>query len=681
LYAGYTCVKGQAMPAFINDPRRLLHSHVRTAQGWRAIPVEQAMDEIGQRLAVIVAEHGPRSLATYYGTQLQNVPANPMMRAFMAALGSPMSFAASSVDKPGRPIAWAMLGRWMAPHVGFDRPRVALLLGINPFVNGLGGLPAGHPGTWLAEQLAAGMELIVVDPRRTDIAKRATLFLQPRPGHDIEILAAMLRVVLAEQRYDIEFVRENVRNLASLEQAVAPFAPARVAADAGLEEADLVQAARIFADAGRGYAVAGTGPHMAGRGTLLEYLALCLDTVCGHWQRAGETVRTTGVLGAPRAAAAQAIDPAPAYGFGERSRVRGLGMSAAGMPSATLAEEILLDGPGQVRALISCGGNPVAALPDERQTIEALEHLDLLVQVDPWMSATAKLAHYVIAPKMSPEMIGTTLKIETASHGYATGYGFSDDYAQYSAPVVDPPPGSEVIEDWELFYGLAQRLGLPLRLISQGGTEFDVDMREPPDAEALVELLSTGSRVPLSEVKSRPGGGFFPATPPVVVQPKEPGWNGRLDVGNRDMLIELANRARREQVRASGFPFRLLCRRMPHIVNSSYNARAAAGRGSENAAFVHPDDLAEMALTPGDLVEIESAHAAVTAVVDADPALRRGTVSMSFGFGSPPCKDHLARTLGASAARLLSTREDPDPFSGQPVMSSVPVALRKRLAR
>jgi anaerobic selenocysteine-containing dehydrogenase len=681
LYTGYTCLKGRAMPTFINDPNRLLRSRVRTALGWRDIPVEQAMDEIASRLSAIIAEHGPRSVATYYGTQLQNVPANPIMRAFMAALGSPMFFGASTLDKPGRPIAWTMLGRWMAPHVGFDRPRVALLLGINPLVNGLGGLPAGHPATWLTERLADGMELIVIDPRRTDTAKRATLFLQPRPGHDVEILAAMLRVVLTERRYDVEFVNENVRNLASLKEAVAPFTPARVAAEAGLEEGDIVKAARIFAGAGRGYATAGTGPHMAGSGTLLEYLALCLDTVCGHWQQAGETVRTAGVLAAPRTAVAQAMDPKPAYGFGERSRVRGLGMTAAGMPSATLAEEILLEGPGRVRALISCGGNPVAAMPDERQTVEALQSLDLLVQVDPWMAATAKLADFVIAPKMSPEMIGTTLKIETSSSGYATGYAFADDYAQYSAPVVDPPAGSEVIEDWELFYGLAQRLGLQLRLTGQDGTKFDLDMRERPDAEALVELLSTGSRVPLSEVKSQPGGAFFPATPPVVVQPKEPGWSGRLDVGNPDMLIELANRARREQVRPAGFPFRLLCRRLPHAVNSSYNARAAAGHESGNAAFVHPDDLAELALAPGDLVEIESAHAAVTAVVDGDPALRRGTVSMSFGFGSPQGEDHLVRKLGASAARLLSTCEDPDPFSGQPTMSSVPVAIRKRPER
>ena len=73
----------------------------------------------------------------------------------------------------------------------------------------------------------------------------------------------------------------------------------------------------------------------------------------------------------------------------------------ATLPSATLAEEILLDGPGRVRALISCGGNPLAAFPDHEQTFRALRHLDLLVQVDPFMSQTADLADYVIAPKMT----------------------------------------------------------------------------------------------------------------------------------------------------------------------------------------------------------------------------------------------------------------------------------------
>jgi predicted molibdopterin-dependent oxidoreductase YjgC len=64
LFGGYTCVKGRAMPSFLHDPARLLHSQVRTAAGFRPIPVERAMDEIATRLQAILAEHGPRSVAT-----------------------------------------------------------------------------------------------------------------------------------------------------------------------------------------------------------------------------------------------------------------------------------------------------------------------------------------------------------------------------------------------------------------------------------------------------------------------------------------------------------------------------------------------------------------------------------------------------------------------------------------
>jgi anaerobic selenocysteine-containing dehydrogenase len=234
LFEGYTCVKGRALPAFINGPGRLLRSLRRSPDGFEPIAVATAMDEIAARLSEIRDRHGPRSIATYYGTQLQNVPAGPLMRAFSAAIGSDMRFAASSLDKPGRSIAWAMLGKWQAPPQGFSAPDAVMMLGINPFVNGLGGIPAGHPGHWLSERLGSGMELIVVDPRRSDIAKRATLFLQPRPGHDIPILAAMLNVILSERLHDEQFTTENVRNLGALRGAVRAFEPRQVAARSGL---------------------------------------------------------------------------------------------------------------------------------------------------------------------------------------------------------------------------------------------------------------------------------------------------------------------------------------------------------------------------------------------------------------------------------------------------------------
>jgi anaerobic selenocysteine-containing dehydrogenase len=589
-----------------------------------------------------------------------------------------MKFGSFTLDKPGRAIAWAMLGKWQAPPQGFNATDVAVMIGINPLINGLGGIPSGHPGHWLNERLRSGMELIVIDPRRCHIAERATIFLQPRPGYDIPILAAMLNVILSERLHDEQFTTENVRNLDELHSAVRAFDPREVAARAGLEPADLERAARTFARAGRGYVCAGTGPHFAGQGTLLEYLALCLDTVCGHWMRAGEVAPNVGVFSAPISPRAQANDPAPAYGFGPRSRVRGLGMSVAGMPGATLAEEILIDGPDRVRALLSCGGNPLAAIPGHEQTVRAFERLDLLVQVDPFMSQTAELADYVIAPKMTPEMIGMTIRIEQSPTYYATGYGYPADYAQYCDPVVDPPADSEVIEDWEFFYGLAQRMHRDLHVTNQVGESFPLDMVNPPQPDELVAVLMSGSRVPLDQIKARPSGAYFPADPPVVVAAKEDGWTGRLDVGNKDMLADLTDHVRYDaDEQVDPYPFRLLCRRMPHVVNSSYNARVAVGRPGSNPAFMNSFDLMTLGLVMGQEIEIESAHGSIVALADVDDGLRDGSVSMMFGFGGARDDDHRdIHSMGSSVARLLSSSDYFDPYSGQPRMSSIPIRIR-----
>jgi anaerobic selenocysteine-containing dehydrogenase len=143
---------------------------------------------------------------------------------------------------------------------------------------------------------------------------------------------------------------------------------------------------------------------MAPRGNLTEYLMLCLNTLCGRWRRAGEAVANPGAL-LPKA------DPARAgAGSAPRARLRreaaraGLGSSAAGLPTGALAEEILEPGEGRIRALICVGSNPIAAWPDQHKTRRAMEALDLLVTLDMKLSATSRLAHYVIAPTLALEV-------------------------------------------------------------------------------------------------------------------------------------------------------------------------------------------------------------------------------------------------------------------------------------
>src|SRR5262249_10125716 len=159
---------------------------------------------------------------------------------------------------------------------------VGMLFGLNPLVSHLG-FASSSPLQWLRERKAEGMKLIVVDPRRTETAHHADIHLQLRPGEDVAVLAGVLHVILAEELEDADFVAAHTSGVDALRDAVAPFTPDVVARRADIDRDDLVEAARIFGSARRGFVGAGTGPNMSGHATLVEYLVLCLDTVCGHW--------------------------------------------------------------------------------------------------------------------------------------------------------------------------------------------------------------------------------------------------------------------------------------------------------------------------------------------------------------------------------------------------------------
>ncbi|MAG32635.1 MAG: molybdopterin dinucleotide-binding protein [Deltaproteobacteria bacterium] len=685
LYRGFCCVKGQNMAAVQQSPRRLLHSQKRQPDGRCApIPVEQAMDEIAERLRRILDEHGPRAIASYSGTMATNAGAanGAITTAFLKAIGSRMGFNSNTIDQPGKMVAAALFGSWMAPPTPFEQARVILLIGCNPLVALSGGLPHTNPGRALTDALARGVKLLVIDPRRSETARRAHLHLQPRPGEDVAIVAGLIRVILSEGLQDAAFLDEHVAGLDALRAAVDPFVPDEVARRADIAAEDLVRTARVFAGHGPGVATAGTGPNMSGHTTLFEYLVRCLNTICGRWQRAGDAVAEPATLGQPMPAKAQAMPPTTeyAYGFGERMRVRDLANTAAGMPTAALADEILRPGEGQVRALISHGGNPVAAWPDQLKTIEAMQALELSVQIDAKMSATANHADYVIAVKHPLEMPGITLTQEYLS-AYAVGFGTTAPYAQYTPALVAPPPGADVIEDWEFFYGLAQRLGvqLVLRPVSFLGTVRvagkAIDMIEKPTMDDLFDIVTQGSRIPLDEVRKRPAGALFP-DPQVLVAAADEGWTGRLDVGHERMMEDLAEVAAEQDEGDLEWPYRLVSRRQMNVLNSVGRDEPGQHRGrTTNPAYLHPEDLADLGVVEGDLIEIRSARASILGVVASDPDLRRGLVSMTHSWGDAPERDAEVREIGANTGRLTAVDEDYERYTGLPRMSNIPVSI------
>jgi anaerobic selenocysteine-containing dehydrogenase len=646
-----------------------------------ALPSQQAISEIAERLRHIVERHGPSAVAIYQGTSAHASSAAPAIaQGFLSALGSPLFFTTNTIDKGGRNVAQALHGSWQAPRQGWDRPGVALLLGINPFVS-YQGFPSGAPSRWLAENQARGMKLIVVDPRRTDVARRADRHLQARPGTDVHILASMISIILDENMEDADFVRKHTTGVDALRRAVSPFTPEYAAAEADIDVEDLVWSARAFASADRGFAVGGTGPQMTTNGVLVEYLLLNLEALCGHYLRAGEIARNAGTLFPTfPSAKAQASPPRNVFSTEPAFRVRNLRTTVAGPPTAALPDEMLLEGPGRIRALISLSGNPVAAIPGKRKVVEALRNLDLLVQIDPWMSETARLASYVIAPTMWLEAAGITL-VQDYSTSMAPAYGYADSYAQYSAAVAAPPEGADVVEEWQFFYRLAKEMGLALTLTGRmvGNTApIELDMNEPPDSDDILQMLARSGRVPLAEVRRHDGGALFP-DPSVRVAPQDPGWTGRLDMGNPTLRAALGKFAYPARPGQPQLPFRLVPRRAHHVHNSSCNVPATNRGRPYNPAFLAPDDVTALGISAEDLIEIYNSNGAIIAVAELDPGLRRGVVSMSHCFGDVDLSAERSDPLrhGASTNWLTSNDETYDTYTGQPLMSNVPVGVRR----
>jgi anaerobic selenocysteine-containing dehydrogenase len=710
-YFGFTCAKGRRLPEQHAHPERLLRSQKRGPDGrFAPIPSEQAMDEIAARLGEIVSKHGPRSVALYPGTYSGPHPASiPAGVGFMLGLGSKMVFTSAAIDQPGKHVANAIHGRWLGGSHVFDESDVWMLVGNNPLISMSGGIPPSNPSRRLRRAKARGLKLIVIDPRRTEVARFADLFLQPRAGEDPAILAAMLHVVIREDLVDAPFVLANVSGFEALARTVADCTPEWAAVRAGVDAGQIVAAARLFAAGPRGCAVAGTGPNMAPHGNLTEYLLLALNTLCGRWRRAGERVPNPGALLPPALGKAQASAPRPGWGKGESLRSRPLGNSAAGLPTAALSDEILYEGEERIRALVCLGSNPVAAWPDQRKAVAAMKKLELLVCLDPKLGATSKLAHYVIAPKLSLEVPGLSVSSEGVEQTYVA-HGYPEPYAQYTKAIVSPPPGADVVEEWEFFYGLAKRMGLaltcyPIRAeagVLRGRRDaFTLDLQKKPSTDEVLAGLMNGSRIPLDEIKRHPHGAIFdaehagPAFAPGpdrgFVAPADPGNVERLDVGNADMLRELDG-IRRESIAGVGAgtarPFQLISRRLPNVYNSSGRDLEGLQKGKTwNPAFVHPDDLAMLGLADGDLVEIASDHDTILGVVEPAPELRRGIVSMAHCYGEGPDGDdeqrgateraEQIRALGSSTGRLVDNLRDFDPYTGIPRMSAIPVQVTR----
>ena len=236
-----------------------------------------------------------------------------------------------------------------------------------------------------------------------------------------------------------------------------------------------------------------------------------------------------------------------------------------------------------------------------------------------------------------------------------------------------------MIQEWELFWGLAHRMRTPMTF---RGKPLDIDRKLTSDE--MFDVMMEGSRIPFEEIKGTPGGRLYPDAS-IRVEAREPGKDARLNVGFRRMMEDLRE-VRGEPLTGGAalepgeeYTHRLITRRMRQVFNGmGQQIPELMEKYSYNPAFLSPFDLRALGLEAGDIVEVASKHGAIRGVVESDDTVPSGVISMAHSWGdSVEREENTFRTWGSNTNKLVSFDEDFDPIYGMPRMTSLPVNIRK----
>ena len=336
------------------------------------------------------------------------------------------------------------------------------------------------------------------------------------------------------------------------------------------------------------------------------------------------------------------------------------------MLTNALAEEILEPGEGKVRCLFVCGGNPVVAFPDQLKTIAAMKDLELLVVIDHRMTPTAELAHYVIPPR---------LELERADVPTVMDRRFASAYVSYTPAVLQAD--GDLLSEWEVFAGLAQRLGTPIPL--PGG---DLPLDGSANDDMVLDYAFAKSRLAMSEIRAKRSTIHEELAIKVVAA--DPDASARFAVAPPDVVEEisvvLSEKTGAEVIDgfdATKFPFRLISRRLKHVLNSLGREIPGLARvGTTNAADMNPLDMRDLSLSDGELVRITSPSGEVVGVAEGSDTIKRGVISMSHSWGGS-ITDEDVRLHGTPTNRLCTVDSGRDPINGMAIQSAIPIAVTK----
>lgn len=656
LSQGYICPKAYAMKDLHEDPDVLKQPMIRRDGQLLPVSWDEALDFAAERIRDLQKQYGKDSLAFFPGNSAAHVPSLMLYTPVLAdALGTKQVYTSASVDtNPHLLVAMAMFGSLASiPVPDIDRCTYFLIIGANPLQsNGSLMTAPGVPRRLRAIQDKGG-KIVVVDPRRTETAAMADWHLPIRPGADACLLFAIVRILFEDGLVRPRHIEGLAKGIDELRVLCQPFTPEVASEASGIEASDIRRLAHELFNAERACVYGRIGSSMQQFGSVTNWLIVVVNVLTGNLDREGGSMFPQGVFEAIFLNDRCTETEMP-YGRWH-SRVRELPELGGTLPAAGMAEEMDTPGHGQVKGLITMGGNPVIAFPNGGGRLtDALKNLEFMMCIDIYINETTKYADVVLpSPSRfthSDFMIYFTILTVR-------------DYLRWSPPIFDLPDGA--LHDWDIICRLVSRLegitsqeaegralrGLYDQLKNQGnpvvaslsfeqvlqhlGTEgdqdrmFDLLVRSGPYGDHFGDRPGG---LTLEAMKAMPHGVDFGAVKPrienVIHFP-----DGKIDLAPPLIVSDILRlRDWMEHKEAEGL--QLIGRRQVRSYNSwTHNFKSLAKGPELCCLLMNPIDAEERGIRDGTKVSVSSRTGQLVVDVGLSDEMRRGVVSIPHGWG------------------------------------------------
>ena len=618
LNQGTMCAKGIAQVERLNHPDRLRYPLKRAgAKGegrWERISWEEALSMIAQKIqenidrgeqrAIAFAQGTPKGLELYMMIRLANLLKVP----HIATPGS-------ICHMPRETAALITCGFFPVPD--YDHPPALVLVwGSNLFQTN----EEGVIGSQLRRALDRGAKLITIDPRRTLLASRADLWLQPRPGSDLALALGMLKVIVEEGLYDERFVQDWTVGFEELKVLLKEYPLSRVSTLTWIAEDKIAAAARLYA---------GTRPACIQWGNALEHninsvqsarALMILKAVTGNLDVPGGNVNRVGpsVLRPGEFVLGKSFPD-------KREKLLGPEFRLATMmgftPSQLIVKAILSGRPYPIRMMYIQGGNPLLSYANAVETFQALKSLEFLAVAEIFMTPTAQLADIVLPT-------ATNFEFDDVGH-----YGLPHGFILARPKVVDPP--EECRPDLWILNELGKKLGQEKSFWPTLRACLDDVLK--PAGMSYEDFKKAGILKGQWTCRSYEGRNFNTPSGKVEI------YSSRFKEWGYDpvpVFREILEAPEPDVAGGQDYPLVLTSAKDPNYFHSAYrNISSLRKLSPEPLVFLHPETAQKIDLREGDWANIETRMGTIRQKVAFSADLDPRVVVAAYGWWFPERKD------------------------------------------